>query len=57
MMVLISFFDVLSIGSVIPLLTLINESSNNTDGINYLANSLLKEYSYNEKILFISTFI
>ena len=57
MMVLISFFDVLSIGSIIPLLTLINESSNNTDGINYLANSLLKEYSYNEKILFISTFI
>ena len=57
MMVLISLFDVLSIGSIIPLLTIINESNNNTDGINFFANVLLKEFSYNEKLFFISIFI
>jgi ATP-binding cassette, subfamily B, bacterial PglK len=57
MMLLIGIFDVLSIGAIIPLLTLINESPNNTDGINFFVNNLIGEYSYEKKLYYISIFI
>ena len=53
-MILISFFDMLSIGTVIPLLSIINESTNNSDQINYFVNNLLSNYSSSERLIYIS---
>ncbi len=44
----------LSIGAIIPLLTLINESSNNSDIINFISNYFLSDYSQSEKLIYFS---
>ena len=53
-MILISFFDMLSIGAIIPLLTIINESSNNSEIVNFISNYVLLDYSQSEKLIYFS---